>query len=280
MANRKIALLGAVGMLGTEVAANLTQKGLAFDAFDLPGFDIADSTQLQQVVENSRIIINCAAYTDVEKAESQRDLAYRVNAEAVGRLGKFAKRADAYVIHISTDFVFDGSFNRPYAETDTPNPINIYGASKLVGEQLLRESSCLNCIIRTEWTYGLNGNNFIKKLIALARENNKLKVVDDQIGSPTAATEVARVICELLAKIPQGLFHFANAGYVSRFEMAKFIFEKLNMPVELISCKSQDFPSAAKRPLNSCFNCGRIAALLGRPIEPWQVPLEKFLKQL
>lgn len=139
---------------------------------------------------------------------------------------------------------------------------------------------CLNCIIRLEWTYGLNGNNFVKKLIALARKNNKLKVVDDQIGSPTAATEVARVICELLAKIPQGLFHFANAGYVSRFEMAKFIFEKLNMPVELIGCKSQDFPSAAKRPLNSCFNCGRIAALLGRPIDPWQVPLEKFLKQL
>jgi len=280
MANRKIALLGAAGMLGTEVAANLTQKGLAFDAFDLPGFDITDSTQLQQVVENSRIIINCAAYTDVEKAESQRDLAYRVNAEAVGRLGKFAKQADAYVMHISTDFVFDGSSDRPYVETDTPNPINAYGASKLAGEQLLRESLCLNCIIRVEWTYGLNGNNFIKKLIALARKNNKLKVVGDQTGSPTAATEVARVICELLAKIPQGLFHFANAGYVSRFEMAKFIFEKLNMPVELISCKSQDFPSAAKRPLNSCFNCGRIAALLGRPIEPWQVPLEKFLKQL
>jgi dTDP-4-dehydrorhamnose reductase len=280
MANRKIALLGAAGMLGTEVAAQLTQKGLAFDTFDLPGFDITDSTQLQRVVENSRIIINCAAYTDVEKAESWRDLAYRVNAEAVGQLGKFAKNADAYVIHISTDFVFDGTSDRPYAETDMPNPINIYGASKLAGEQLLRESLCLSCIIRAEWTYGLNGNNFVKKLIALARKNNELKIVDDQIGSPTATTEVARVICELLAKIPQGLFHFASSGYVSRFEMAKFIFEKLNMPVDLIRCKSQDFPSVAKRPLNSCFNCGRIAALLGRPIDPWQKPLEKFLKQL
>ncbi len=280
MAKRKIALLGAAGMLGTEVAAKLMQKGIAFDAFDLPGFDITDATQLQRVVENSRIIINCAAYTDVEKAELQQDLAYRVNAEAVGHLGKFAKKVEAYVMHISTDFVFDGTSSRPYAETDAPNPINIYGASKLAGEQLLRESSCLNCIIRVEWTYGLNGSNFVKKLIAAAQKDNKLKVVDDQIGSPTAAAEVARVICELLAKIPQGLFHFANAGFVSRFEMAKFIFEKLNMPVELISCKSSDFPSAAKRPLNSCFNCGRIAALLGRPIDPWQVPLEKFLKQL
>ena len=161
---------------------------------------------------NSQIIINCAAYTDVEKAESQQDLAYRVNAEAVGRLGNFAKKADAYVIHISTDFVFDGTSDRPYVETDAPNPINAYGASKLAGEQLLLESSCQNCIIRVEWTYGLKGNNFVKKLIALAQKNNKLKVVDDQTGSPTATTEVARVICELLDKKPEGTISFCQCG--------------------------------------------------------------------
>ena len=280
MADRKIALLGAAGMLGTEVAAKLTQQGFIFDSFDLPDFDITDAVQLQRVVENSQIVINCAAYTDVEKAESQREIAYSVNAEAVGRLGKFAKKAGAYVIHISTDFVFDGTCSRPYVETDAPNPINVYGASKLAGEQLLLESSCKNCIIRVEWTYGINGNNFVKKLIAAAQKNNRLKVVDDQIGSPTATTEIARVICELLGKMPEGIFHFASAGYVSRFEMAKFIFEKLNMPVWVVSCKSSDFPSVAKRPLNSCFNCGKISALLGRYIEPWQEPLEKFLKQL
>jgi dTDP-4-dehydrorhamnose reductase len=280
MANRKIALLGAAGMLGTDVAAAFAQKGIAFDFFDLPGFDITDTVQLRRVVDNSQIIINCAAYTDVEKAESQRDLAFRINAEAVRRLGIFAKKAGVFVFHISTDFVFDGTLDRPYVETDKPNPVNAYGASKLAGERLLLESSCRNCIIRLEWTYGLRGNNFVKKLLAVARKNNKLKVVDDQIGSPTATVEVARVIIELLDKMPEGIFHFANSGYVSRFEMAKFIFEKLNMPVDLTNCKSRDFPSAAKRPPNSCFNCAKIAALLGRPIDPWQIPLEKFLKQL
>ena len=163
MANPKIALLGAAGMLGTEVAAELAQKGIAFDSLDLPDFDITDASQLQRVADDSRIIINCAAYTDVEKAESQRDLAFKVNAEAVGRLGALAKKTGAYVIHISTDFVFDGTSGRPYVETDAPNPINIYGKSKLAGERLLVESGCDNCIMRVEWTYGRSGNNFVSK---------------------------------------------------------------------------------------------------------------------
>ena len=280
MVNRKIALLGSGGMLGTDVTRKLAQKGICVDCFDLPGFDITDAAQLQRVVENSEIIINCAAYTDVEKAESQRDLAYRINAEAVGRLGVMAKKADTYVLHISTDFVFDGASDRPYVETDPTNPVNAYGASKLAGEQLLLESSCRNSIIRAQWTYGRTGNNFITKLIALARKNGKLKVVDDQTGSPTATTEVGEVICAFVEKRPLGLFHFANAGYASRFEVAKFVFEKLNMSVDLTGCKSTVFPSVAQRPLNSCFNCGKIESLLGVPINPWQEPLEKFLKQL
>lgn len=280
MANKTIALLGAAGMLGTEIATRLMQKGLAFESFDLPQFDITDGTQLQRVAGNSRIIINCAAYTDVEKAESERNLAFRVNAEAAGWLGTFAKKAGVFVFHISTDFVFDGTLDRPYVETDRPNPINAYGASKLAGEKLLLESACKNCIIRVEWTYGPKGNNFVRKLIALSKQKDRLQVVDDQTGSPTSTSEVAQVIVELLDKMPEGIFHFANSGYVNRFEMAKFIFAELNMPVELISCKSSDFSSAAKRPLNSRFNCDKITSLLRRPITPWQIPLEKFLKQL
>jgi dTDP-4-dehydrorhamnose reductase len=276
----KVIILGGKGMLGADVAAEFKNRNINYEIFDLPEFDITNERQLLSVIHKAKTIVNCAAYTDVEKAESERDLAYRVNAEAVGQLGTFAKKAGAYVIHISTDFVFDGTSDRTYVETDPPNPINSYGASKLAGERLLLESSCENCIIRVEWTYGLNGNNFVKKLIALAKKNGQLKVVDDQIGSPTATTEIAKVICELLDKRSEGLFHFANAGYASRFDMAKFVFEKLNMPVALANCKSGDFPSAAKRPLNSCFNCGKIEALLGRPIDPWQKPLEKFLKQL
>jgi dTDP-4-dehydrorhamnose reductase len=276
----KIAILGGTGMLGTDLARQCTKQGINFEVFDLPNFDITNHQQLSHVVRHAAIIINCAAYTDVDGAESQADLAYLVNATAVGHLGALAKKANIWVLHISTDFVFDGKSDKPYIETDPPNPINIYGASKLAGERLLVESGCRNCIIRLEWTYGSGGNNFVTKLVKRAKENRKLKVVDDQIGSPTATTEVAKVICCIVQKNPEGIFHFANAGYVSRFEMAKFIFDKLNMSVDLRSCKTSDYASAAARPLNSRFDCSKIKVLLDKPIEPWQRPLERFLKQL
>jgi len=267
-------------MLGSDLALACRQHQLDTTVLDLPEFDITNEKHLSNALKGVDAVINCAAYTNVEKAESETELAYKVNAEAVGKLGLAAKNIGVWVLHISTDFVFDGASDKPYIETDTPNPINAYGASKFAGEELLIESRCRHCIMRVEWTYGSAGNNFVAKLVKLAKAGKSLKVVDDQIGSPTATTEVAGVICKLLQKKPQGLFHFASAGYVSRFEMAKFIFDKLNMSVDLNSCKTTDFPAAAKRPLNSCFNCGKINALLDGPIEPWQVPLERFLETL
>jgi dTDP-4-dehydrorhamnose reductase len=267
-------------MLGTDIVGILGQEGIEAGAWDLPEFDITNDEQLKKAVEGSEIIINCAAYTNVEKAESEADLAYEVNAEAVGRLGRFAKAAGAGVLHISTDFVFDGKSDRPYVETDATNPINTYGRTKLAGEQLLTESGCRYCIIRLEWTYGLAGNNFVKKLIERAESGRPLKVVNDQVGSPTATVEAARAICRLLPNLPEGIFHFAAAGYASRFEMAQFIFDKLGMSVDLTSCKSTDFVTAATRPLNSRFNRRKIEALLGEPIKPWQGPLEQFLEKL
>ncbi|MDD5327076.1 MAG: dTDP-4-dehydrorhamnose reductase [Phycisphaerae bacterium] len=280
MANNKIAILGGKGMLGSDLALACQQHKLDATVLDLPEFDITNQNYLSNALEGIDAVINCAAYTNVEKAESQTELAYKVNAEAVGKLGLAAEKAGVWVLHISTDFVFDGASDKPYTETDKTNPINAYGASKLKGEQLLIESRCSNCIMRVEWTYGSAGNNFVAKMVKLAKAGKTLKVVDDQIGSPTATTEVAGAICKLLQKKPQSLFHFAGAGYVSRFEMAKFIFDKLNMSVDLNSCKTADFPAAAKRPLNSCFDCGKISALLDEPIKPWQVSLERFLETL
>jgi len=144
----------------------------------------------------------------------------------------------------------------------------------------LAQSGCRHCIVRVEWTYGSAGNNFVTKLIRRAKSHDALKVVDDQIGSPTATTEVAKAICELLRKRPEGIFHFASAGYVSRYEMARFILDKLSMDVDLLPCKTSEFPSAAARPLNSRFDCSKIASLLREPIELWQAPLEDFLRQL
>ena len=275
-----IAILGGRGMLGTDLAQACRRKGLRVEVFDLPEFDATDARQLEEAVRPADTIINCAAYTNVDKAESESDLAYKVNAQAVGSLGRLAKDNQKWVLHFSTDFVFDGKLNRPYVETDPPNPVNAYGRTKLAGEQLLAQSQCPHCVVRLQWTYGRAGSNFVTKLIARARRDKNIRVIDDQIGSPTATAEIAKAVCRLLPQKPQDLFHFAAAGCVTRFDMAKFIFDHLNIPVNLTSCPSSDFPTPAQRPLNSRFNCSKIQALLDQPIEPWQAPLKRFLGQL
>ena len=276
-----IFILGGKGMLGSDLAKTCEQKGLNIKILDLPEFDITDYQQFEKTLESAQIIINCAAYTDVDGAESNLDLAYKVNAEAVGRLGVIARKLNLWILHISTDFVFSGDLDRPYIETDQANPINTYGKTKLDGEQLLAQSGCKYCILRIEWTYGSARKNFVTKLIQRAKAGDTLKVVDDQIGSPTATTEVAKVICALLNRKPQGIYHFAGAGYVSRFEMAQFIFNKLSMDINLLPCKTSNYPNkVARRPLNSRFNCSKISTLLGKPIEHWQGPLEHFLRNI
>ena len=267
-------------MLGTDLANLCRAKGLDVKVFDLPECDITDIEQLEDAVGESSTVINCAAYTNVDGAESEPEEAYRVNTHAAGELGVIAAHLGIYVIHISTDFVFDGRSSRPYKETDVPNPINVYGKTKLAGERLLMGSGCRHCIIRLEWSYGQAGDNFVQKIIRAGQKNRQIKVVDDQVGSPTATTESAKAILALLKKRSEGIYHFAAQGFVSRYEMAKFIFEKLQMPVNILPCKTGDFPSAAVRPLSSRFDCSKIAAILDEPIEGWQKPLETFLKQL
>jgi dTDP-4-dehydrorhamnose reductase len=278
--NTRIAILGGKGMLGSDLAPACRQQGFDPIILDLPEFDITNADQVRQAVSDAEMIVNCAAYTNVDGAESESELAHRINAEAVGRLGAIARDAGKWLLHISTDFVFDGRSNTPYAETDPAHPINEYGKSKLAGERLLAETGCRHCIVRVEWTYGLAGNNFVTKLMQRARTGNALKVVDDQVGSPTATTEVSKAVCELLPQQPEGLFHFAAAGYVSRHEMAKFVVDKLAMDIDVLPCKTSDFQSPAARPLNSRFDCSKIQGLLSEPIEHWQTPLERFLGQL
>jgi dTDP-4-dehydrorhamnose reductase len=276
----EIAVLGGRGMLGTDLVQTCRQRGLNPIIYDLPEFDITNSEHLHKVVSNAEIIVNCAAYTNVDGAEDQAELAFKINAEAVGRLGAIAHDTGKWVLHISTDFIFDGCGDKPYTETDRPNPINTYGKTKLAGEELLARSGCKYCIVRVQWTYGSAGNNFVTKLIQRAKSQNILKVVDDQTGSPTATTEAAGAIYELLRQKPEGIYHFASAGYVSRYGMAEFVLDKLSMDVNLLPCKTSDFTSPATRPLNSRFDCSKIKYLLNEPIQHWQAPLELFLRQL
>jgi len=280
MGKRSVAILGGRGMLGSDLAVACARRGFEVRAYDLPEFDILNTGQVTEAIDGADAVINCAAYTNVDGAENQRELAHRVNGEAAGQMGRLAADSGKWVLHFGTDFVFDGESDRPYAETDAPNPINEYGRSKLAGEQLLAQSGCSHCIVRLEWTYGTHGNNFVTKIIERARASGQLKVVNDQVGSPTATTEVAGVACRLLEQRVEGLFHFANSGYASRFDVAKYIAEQCSLAAEVLPCRTSDYPSPARRPLNSRFDCSKIQALLGEPIRPWQESLASFLRHL
>ncbi|MHC5145274.1 MAG: SDR family oxidoreductase, partial [Planctomycetota bacterium] len=185
MGFQSITILGGRGMLGSDLADVGRQRGLTVKVFDLPEFDLTDHQQAAGIVSQSEVMINCAAYTNVEKAESESELANQVNGHAVGHLGQLAKQNGIPLVHISTDFVFDGRKKTPYVETDPTHPVSVYGSSKLLGETLLGESGSKHCIVRVQWTYGKGGTNFVTKITEAAKTRDVLSVVDDQIGSPT-----------------------------------------------------------------------------------------------
>jgi dTDP-4-dehydrorhamnose reductase len=280
MGRRSVAILGGRGMLGSDLTVACAGFGFDVRIHDLPEFDILNPRQAAEAVDGADAVINCAAYTNVDGAERQKELAHHVNGEAVGRLARLAAERGKWVLHFSTDFVFDGELDRPYSETDMPNPISEYGRSKLAGEQLLQQSGCSHCIVRLQWTYGTHGSNFVTKIIGRARASAQLNVVNDQIGSPTATMDVAEMACRLLDRRVEGLFHFANGGYASRFDVAKFIVEQLSLDAKVLPCSSSDYPSPARRPLNSRFDLTRIQTWLGEPVRPWQETLACFLRNL
>ncbi len=279
---RTMAILGGKGMLGSDLADTARLRGFAVHVYDLPEFDVTDAQHVEQVVSGCDVVVNCAAYTNVEKAESEPEAADVVNGYAVGRLGKITKSAGVPVVHISTDFVFDGNKPEPYVETDPTHPVSAYGRSKLLGETLLAESGCEYCIIRVQWTYGQNGVHFITKILNAAQTRDSLTVVDDQVGSPTYTVEASKAICDCLELeiFPGGLFHFAAAGYTSRFEMTRFLFDAMGIKTPVMPCKTSDFETAAQRPLNSRFSCAKIQTLLDRPIPAWQDMLTTYLETL
>jgi len=269
-------------MLGTELASQLRTAGHDPVAYDLPDWDITRADDLAAAVSHGGVVVNCAAYTNVDGAERESELAHEVNARAVGRLGDLARERNTAVLHISTDFVFDGRLDRPYVETDAPNPLNVYGRSKLAGEQAIQASGCTHCIVRVQWTYGRAGRNFVTKILDLARTKDVLRVVDDQIGSPTSTRQVAEVLRAMIdaPTWPTGLFHMAAAGYASRYEVARFIVERAGLSVRIDPCGSGAFATPAVRPKNSRFDCTRLRQVLGRPIRKWQPELAEFVEAL
>lgn len=274
---KHIGILGAKGMLGSDIILLAKEKKIDVVPFDIPEFDITNEAHIKERLADFDTIINCAAYTNVDGAETEKDKAWQVNAIAVGKLANFAKKQQIKILHVSTDFIFGDNSAEPLDEESPTCPLSEYGKSKLEGEKLLCESGCNFAIIRIEWTYGSKGNNFVRKIIELAKSKPRIKVVADQIGSPTRTEQVARAIFCLLERDQEGIFHFAAKGWASRFEVAKFIIEKCDFKTEILPCCSEDFPTPAKRPKNSRFNCSKIDKILNFERETWQEGLKSFL---
>jgi len=274
---KRLTILGGRGMLGTDLVKLTRSAGYQVEILDLPDFDITDEIQLRDAVKRCKIIINCAAYTNVDQAEEEIIKCKAVNADVLTILGEAAVKNDSYVLHVSTDFVFGNDSNRELRETDAPSPLCVYGHTKLDGETNLQKSGCRCGIVRVEWSYGQHGNNFISKIIELTEKLDTLKVINDQFGSPTWTMDSSRAIFCCMKQEVEGIYHFAANGYASRFEVAKFILSELGIEKNMEPCSSEEFVTPARRPLNSRFDCSKIKPILDFEIPNWCDSLHQFL---
>ncbi|MCP5277722.1 MAG: dTDP-4-dehydrorhamnose reductase [Thiobacillus sp.] len=291
----RILLTGAQGQVGWELCRTLSSLGQVV-AMDQKSMDLADPDAIRRVVAEvrPRAIVNPAAYTAVDKAESEPELARRVNAEAPGILAEEAAKSGALLVHYSTDYVFDGSGERPWQEGDAPGPINVYGATKLAGEQAIAASGCRHLIFRTSWVYGARGANFLLTMRRLMRERPELKIVDDQIGAPTWCRSLAEATAQVLAQLasplggadkpePWGVYNMTNdgetGGYTSWHGFAQAILdlEGLETPPRLVSIPSCDYPMPAPRPLNSRLDNGKLERVFGIRLPAWHQALKLCL---
>lgn len=293
-----ILLLGKNGQVGWELQRSLAPLGsvLALDSksSDYCG-DLCDLDGLAKTVQRFApdVIVNAAAYTAVDKAESETDLAFRVNAEAVAVLAREAKQLGSLLVHYSTDYVFAGDGERPWCETDAVAPLNQYGASKLAGERAIQASGCLHLILRTSWVYAARGNNFAKTMLRLARERDSLSVIADQFGAPTGAELLADISAHLIRstlKQPQlgGLYHLAASGETNWHAYARFVLERaadegVALKVhgnQVAAIPSSAYPTPAKRPNNSRLDTQKLQKAFALNLPEWQVGVARMLTEV
>lgn len=279
-----ILITGANGQLGNSIRKIAAEyPAFQFIFTDIPEVDITDKTSLENLVRERAIeaIINCAAYTAVDKAETDIEMARKINAEGPAVLANMAKQFNIKLIHVSTDYVFNGKSNLPLKEIDPTDPIGTYGQTKLEGEIAVEKSACDSLVIRTSWLYSEFGANFVKTMLRLGRERNELSVVYDQIGTPTYATDLAIAILDLLQKDFSGytLYHYSNEGVISWYDFAKAIFDLSQINIKLNAIESSEFPTPAKRPAYSVFNKKKIKAA-GIDVPYWRDSLTACLEIL
>lgn len=277
-----ILITGSNGQLGNE----MQQAAVRFPDFnyiytDVAELDICDKSALDAFVKanNVNVIVNCAAYTAVDKAEDDVELCYKINRDAVRNIAEVANDNKVKVVHISTDYVFDGTNYLPYTEDMPVCPATVYGKSKLEGEQALLENCKESVILRTAWLYSSFGNNFVKTMIKLGTERDSLGVIFDQVGSPTYAADLADVILQLLSNktfIP-GIYHFSDEGVCSWYDFTKTIHRMANITCDVKPIETKDYPARTPRPHFSVLNKGKIKSTYGISIPHWEVSLEKCI---
>ena len=282
----KIMLLGAGGQLGSELQSSMTTLG-EVAAFDIHSLNLENAQAVRETIRTIHpdVIVNASAYTAVDLAESEADKAFAVNGEIPGLLAEEAARLNTFLIHYSTDYVFDGAKGTAYRETDPVHPLGIYGRSKLAGEQAVMAGSAPYLILRTSWVYSMNRNSFVTKVLEWARNQEVMSVVSDQVSNPTWARTLAGVTADLLRKRldclieRQGLYHVAGGGYASRLEWARKIIEldpnKQEQKVrEIVPALTSDFPTPAQRPLFSALDCSLFLSTFEMELPRWEDALK------
>jgi len=291
----RILVPGKTGQVGWELQSALAPLG-AVIALDRSGMDLASPGSIRRAIRDAKpqVIINAAAYNNVDKAESEPELAMQVNGVAPGIMAEEAKRLGAILVHYSTDYVFDGELDRPYVEDDPTNPLSAYGRGKLAGEQAIRESSATHLIFRTSWVYAARGHNFLRTILKLARERTELRIVDDQIGAPTWARAIAEITAQVLAtnsgnldklREKSGRYHLTAAGATSWFGFAGAILAEAkgtlgkDLP-RLIPIPTSEYPLPARRPANSRLDNSKLVQTFGLTPPSWEAMLTACMQDM
>lgn len=283
-----ILITGANGQLGSELRY-ITEGKSEYNIYftDVEELDITSAEAVEAFVVEKSIskIINCAAYNEVDRAESEQDAAIRLNVMAVENLAAVAAKHGAWLIHFSSDFVFDGRCSTPYLEADKPNPISVYGRTKYAGEIAIRRAGCKSIIIRTSWLYSPFGKrNFVKSMLSIAEEEYSVKVVYDQVGSPTYARDLAQAVMHIVPQLDDSqprygeVFNYCNEGQCSRVAFAEKIMQAAREECEIIPISSEEFPTAASRPAYSVLDSSLISRVFGLKIPNWERSLSKAVR--
>lgn len=278
----KVLVTGYNGQLGWDTIRLLEARGVECRGVDVGDFNLTDGQAVMDYVQHYRptAIVHCAAYTNVDKAESEPEFCAAVNGMGTMNVVRAALSVGAKIVFISTDYVFPGTGDQPFRVNDPYGPLNVYGMSKVQGEDAVRSLTTRFFILRTSWVFGKNGHNFVRTMLRLGKEKKEIRVVCDQIGSPTYTRDLARVICDMLPTDRYGIYHVRNEGFLSWYDFAVMIMKKAGLSCLVLPVSSAEYPTPAKRPLNSRLDGSKLAEAGFEPMPTVENALDRYLEEL